>query len=199
MKLQTLLFLLLSSIFSQLLSQTNVDQENLIGQAIIQFENKIHDFGKCVDGDKVKHSYTFTNIGTSVLKIDTIKSSTTKIKMELSNYSLRPQEKAFLNIIYDSKGMSNEQVEGRIESKRITIVANTSPQNTYLIFRGIVYPETRRKTFLNTIEYNDFLFKKKGSTFSTSKDSVVNAKMSYHENICMLKSPCPIVNGKSND
>lgn len=103
----------------------------------ISFPETIHDFGEIQEGEKVTHEFAFTNTGSNALVISNAKGSCGCTVPDWPREPIPPGESAVIKVQYDSKGKG--QPEGRAESKRVTITANTDPANSYLTIKGKVF------------------------------------------------------------
>lgn len=102
----------------------------------IKFKKKTHDFGKVLQGEVVKHSFTFTNTGDMTLLVNNVRSS---CGCTVSNYSKKPISSGGsgkIEVSFNShrrKGMQN---------KTITVTSNSIPNTTTLhIKANVVLPE----------------------------------------------------------
>ena len=94
--------------------------------ARFKFTEYSYDFGVLVEGEKVAHNFKFKNIGGTDLIIT---SASSTCGCTISNYPkepVKPGEEASIEVIFDSSGKMG------IQHKRITLLANTIPNRTYL-------------------------------------------------------------------
>jgi hypothetical protein len=103
----------------------------------VSFPETIFDFGEIEEGEKVTHVYAFKNTGTHPLIISNAKGSCGCTVPDWPREPIPPGESGEIKVQYDSKGKG--QPEGRAESKRVTITANTDPANSYLTIKGKVF------------------------------------------------------------
>jgi len=103
----------------------------------VSFPETIFDFGEIEEGEKVTHVYPFKNTGSHPLIISNAKGSCGCTVPDWPREPIPPGESGEIRVQYDSKGKG--QVEGRAESKRVTITANTDPANSYLTIKGKVF------------------------------------------------------------
>jgi hypothetical protein len=101
-------------------------------QPKFSFEETSFDFGTIEEGEKVSHVYKFTNSGSKDLKIYTIKSSCGCAIPEWPKEAIAPGEAGEIKITFDSTGKLG------VQSKRVTIYAETEPQTTFLFVVGEV-------------------------------------------------------------
>ena len=103
---------------------------------VIEFKEITHDFGKVIRGEIVSFSFTFVNKGESDLLIADISSSCGCTATEYPDTPIRPGEKNFIKVSFDSNGRKGFQ------NKTITIAANTQPPTTMLSIKAmVVMPE----------------------------------------------------------
>lgn len=102
----------------------------------IDFEETEHDFGMVMEGEKVVHEYKFTNTGDEPLIISNAKGSCGCTVPDWPREPIAPGESNTIKVQFDSKNKG--KVGGGLQSKRVTITANTDPVNTYLTIKGKV-------------------------------------------------------------
>lgn len=105
----------------------------------LEFSEATFDFGEVMEGEKVNHSYEFTNTGSEPLIISNAKGSCGCTVPNWPRNPIAPGETASIDVAFDSKGKG--KVGGNLQSKRVTITANTDPANTYLTIKGKVNKE----------------------------------------------------------
>ncbi len=97
------------------------------------------DFGEVMEGEKVQHDYPIKNTGDEPLIISNAKGSCGCTVPEWPREPIAPGETAMIKVQFDSKGKG--KVGGNLQSKRVTITANTDPAQTYLTIKGKVNKE----------------------------------------------------------
>lgn len=97
----------------------------------ISFANETFDFGTVKKGEKVEHSYTFTNTGEEPLIISNAKASCGCTVPTWPKEPIAPGETAEIPVIFDAKSPGNQ-------TKTITVTANTTPPQTRLTIKGQV-------------------------------------------------------------
>ena len=102
----------------------------------ITFDEPTFDFGEVMEGEKVTHDYTFTNTGDEPLVISNAKGSCGCTVPDWPREPIAVGESASIKVMFDTKGKGS--TDGRAQSKRVTITANTDPVNTYLTIKGAV-------------------------------------------------------------
>jgi hypothetical protein len=102
----------------------------------IKFEKKTHDFGKIIQGEIVKHNFTFTNEGEMSLLITNVRSTCGCTVGEYPKKPIPPGGEGKIEVTFNShrrKGM---------QKKSITITTNSVPNTTTLnIKANVVVPE----------------------------------------------------------
>lgn len=103
----------------------------------ITFEKIEFDFGEVDQGEKVRHTYKFTNTGDIPLIISNAKGSCGCTIPSWPKDPIFPGETGTMEVEFNTKGKKGKQ------SKRVTITANTDPAITFLTIKGMVnVPET---------------------------------------------------------
>ena len=96
---------------------------NSDGQAAIQFENTIHDFGKISQGEVVSFTFFYENVGSANLIVKDVKASCGCTIPKWTKEPLSQGEKGKIVVTFDSSGRSGKQ------HKVITVSSNSSPNN----------------------------------------------------------------------
>jgi len=99
---------------------------------IFRWSTKVHDFGWVKEGDKVKFSYHFTNVGSEPLIILEANADCGCTVPSYSKKPVPPGGSGSLDVIFDTKSKAGRQ------DKKITILANTIPNYTDLRIQGMV-------------------------------------------------------------
>lgn len=109
------------------------DSVDVSGAPAIQFEDKEFDFGTITEGEKVKHTFEFTNKGKSPLLITEVNPScgctTTK---GWPKEPIHPGESGEIAIEFDSNRRPGQT------NKTITVTTNSIPSTTVLKLKGLV-------------------------------------------------------------
>ena len=109
-----------------------IDDADAEEQAILTFDEPIHEYGILKQGDVYEHDYTFTNTGNKDLYIlDT----TTSCGCTVGSYSeeaIKPGKSGKISVKFDTKGKSKEQ------EKQIKVYSNTFVNETVLTLSGFV-------------------------------------------------------------
>lgn len=98
----------------------------------IAFEHTDFDFGVIDDGEKVRHTYKFTNTGNEPLVISSAKGSCGCTVPKWPTDPIAPGGSGQIDVEFDSKGKPGKQ------TKRVTVTANTVPAQTFLNISGTV-------------------------------------------------------------
>lgn len=99
---------------------------------VMEFEDSNFNFGTITSGEKVSHVFKFTNTGDVPLVITNVKGSCGCTVPFYPKVPILPGESSEIEVSYDSKNK-----EG-LQSKRVTITANTDPATFYLSVKGEV-------------------------------------------------------------
>jgi hypothetical protein len=102
----------------------------------IKFDEEVYDWGTIMDGELVTQEFEFTNTGKEPLVITNAKGSCGCTVPEWPIDAIAPGKTGVIKIIFDSKGKG--AVGGKVDSKRVTITANTDPNDTYLTLKGTI-------------------------------------------------------------
>lgn len=101
-----------------------------------KFEETSFDFGVLVEGEKVKHSFKYKNVGNTDLIISSVSTTCGCTVPSFSKKPLKPGQEEELEVVFSSSGKHGMQ------HKTITILANTQPNRTYLeIISEVVAPD----------------------------------------------------------
>ena len=106
----------------------------------IEWAETKHDFGDIEQQDRVTHIFKFTNVGDAPLVILSAKGSCGCTVPHWPKVPVLPGESSEIEVMFDSTGKI-----GRI-SKRIAVVANTSPGSTQLQITGNVVDRTNQQS-----------------------------------------------------
>ncbi len=98
----------------------------------IEFEEKIHDFGKINQGDKVSHTFKFTNTGNEALIIKNVKTTCGCTVASYPKEAISPGDTGKIDVVFDSKGKLNQQY------KRIMVIANIPEESVNLTVKALI-------------------------------------------------------------
>ncbi len=98
----------------------------------IQFDETTYDFGTVMQGERLSHTFTFTNTGKSDLLISSATASCGCTTSQPPRTPIRPGEKGELKVQFDSKTK-----QGPVENT-IRVAANTYPTRTVLTIKADV-------------------------------------------------------------
>lgn len=98
----------------------------------IEFAELTHDFGRIVEGEKVKHTFKFKNTGQAPLQVISVKPSCGCTTPSYSKEPVAPGEEGFIEVLFDSGGKQGAQ------KKTVQVFANTAPRVTIITFAGEV-------------------------------------------------------------
>ncbi len=99
---------------------------------VIKFEKSVYDFGEVTDGDSVKYSYKFTNVGKKNLIIANAVASCGCTVPSFPKDSIAPGASSEISIVFNSKNRVG------VVDKTVTIMANTQPTETQVKLIGKV-------------------------------------------------------------
>lgn len=101
---------------------SNSTQSDTTGIAKIDFVEEVHDFGEVLQGERVTHTFKFTNSGDADLIINNVKASCGCTKPEYNKEPIAPGTEGEITVTFDSSNREGNQY------KKITITANSEPQ-----------------------------------------------------------------------
>ncbi|MCS6991784.1 MAG: DUF1573 domain-containing protein [Chitinophagales bacterium] len=102
----------------------------------VRFDATKHDFGEIVEGQKVRHSFTFTNTGQAPLVIQSAVGSCGCTVPTYSKEPIPPGGTGRIDVEFDSSGRVGKN------SKTVTVSANTDPNPTVLFIQADVKPRS---------------------------------------------------------
>ncbi|MDR1585204.1 MAG: DUF1573 domain-containing protein [Prevotellaceae bacterium] len=107
-------------------------------QAVIQFENKVHDFGTINEADgKVRHEFTFKNVGNSPLVINNVRASCGCTAPTWTKTPVEPGRTGSIIAVYNPAGR-----KGAFSSS-ITVTSNAAENQERLSLRGSIVPKMK--------------------------------------------------------
>ena len=102
----------------------------------IQFETMEYDYGTIKEGELVTYNFKFKNTGKEPLIISDARGSCGCTVPDWNKNPIAPGASDVIQVKFDSKGKGTE--DGSVQTKRVTITANTDPVNTFLTVKGVV-------------------------------------------------------------
>jgi hypothetical protein len=102
----------------------------------IQFEQMEYNYGTINEGELVEHVFKFTNTGKEPLIISKASGSCGCTVPDWPKNPIPPGGQGEIAVKFDSKGKGT--LDENVQTKRVTVVANTDPSSTYLQVKGIV-------------------------------------------------------------
>jgi hypothetical protein len=116
----------------------------------IKFEEELFEFGEITQGEKVEHTFMFTNTGEADLIVTSAKGSCGCTVPDYPKQPLKPGESAPIKVTFDPAGKSGMQ------SKTVTLTTNTeNGKETFVIKanvkagEGTTPAKSRTKTIIN--------------------------------------------------
>lgn len=100
----------------------------------ITFREYEHDFGVINEGDNVEHLFTFTNTGNEPLILENCKGSCGCTVPQCPKNPIPPGGTGEIKVVFNSQGKKN------VQTKKVTVVANTDPLETTLTIKANVTP-----------------------------------------------------------
>lgn len=103
----------------------------------MKFEEEAYEFGTISQGEKVYHSFKFTNTGNADLVISSAKGSCGCTVPTYPKEPIAPGESGVIEVVFDSNGKKGSQ------HKKVFITANTDPSSNVIAIKGeVLAPET---------------------------------------------------------
>ena len=102
----------------------------------LTIDKEVHDYGTIDQGANGECVFVVTNTGTAPLIISNCKGSCGCTVPTWPREPIAPGADGVVKVQFDSKNKG--KVGGGLQSKRVTITANTDPVNTYLTIKGKV-------------------------------------------------------------
>ncbi|MEO0898453.1 MAG: DUF1573 domain-containing protein [Bacteroidota bacterium] len=100
----------------------------------VKWGEEVHEFGTVTSGDKVKHTFTFTNSGDQPLELTRVKASCGCTVPNYSKEPIKPGEQGTIDVTFNSTGKRGRQV------KTITVTGNFEGLRKVLRIQGEVKP-----------------------------------------------------------
>jgi len=101
-------------------------------QAIISFDTSTYQIGTITQGDIVKKTFIFTNIGTDNLELINVIPDCSCTSPKWSTEIIKPQKQGFITVTYDSHDDVGKFL------KTITVLHNSGEGYTFLELKGFV-------------------------------------------------------------
>ena len=109
-----------------------------MSQAVISFDEKIHDFGKVNEEDgKITYVFSFINKGNSPLVINRVQASCGCTTPTWSKEPIEPGKKGSITVTYNPEGRPG------VFTKTITVYSNATDEELTLTIKGEVIPKLR--------------------------------------------------------
>lgn len=106
--------------------------ESEVKMPVISFDKTSHDFGRIIMGEKVSHTFRFTNTGQADLIISHVSSSCGCTVPTYTNQPVKPGETGTITVTFDSQNRKGFQ------HKTVTVMTNTQPNTTTLSIKAMV-------------------------------------------------------------
>jgi hypothetical protein len=112
-------------------------QNESADKPVITFEHTNYDFGTIKEGDKVSHSFKFTNNGKADLIIGDARGNCGCTVPKYPTQPIEPGESGVIDVVFNSVGKHGKQ------NKSVTLVTNCIPSTRVLTITGEVNPITQ--------------------------------------------------------
>jgi len=119
-------------------TENNLTPENVEAITSIKFDEESFDFGSITQGEKVEHTFKFTNTGENDLVIVSAKGSCGCTIPKWPKEPIAPGGQGDIFVVFNSEGKSNKQ------HKQVSIIANTEPATTVVSITGdVIAPDSK--------------------------------------------------------
>lgn len=98
----------------------------------MSFEETTFDFGVVNDGEKVSHTYNFTNTGNEPLILSDAKGSCGCTVPKWPREPIAPGASSQITVEFDSKNKAGKR------NQKVTVTSNTNPPQTFIYLTGEV-------------------------------------------------------------
>ena len=122
-----------------LIGHANAQSAKAQNGPVITFEKSTHDFGDIVQGDKVEHTFTFTNTGNEPLLITNVNVQCGCTTPIYPRDPVPPGAKAEITVGFNSAGKMG------LQNKSVTLVSNAvNPEANKITFTTNVLAEKKQ-------------------------------------------------------
>jgi hypothetical protein len=108
------------------------DSADVADAPVIAFSNDTYDFEKIKEGEKIDHTFEFTNTGKSPLIISDVQAGCGCTTPKFDKKPIKPGEKGTIEVGFNSAGQRGTQ------HKIITVYSNAQPAQSMLHLKGEV-------------------------------------------------------------
>lgn len=105
----------------------------------VEFDELSYDFGEIVEGDIIKHNFTFTNTGKTNLSIKKATATCGCTKPSFPFIDIEPGETGYIGVTYNSVNKDGDQ------KPEITVYSNADPKEITLYLKGTVKPKAKKE------------------------------------------------------
>ncbi len=171
---QVILLLVIVSTAISIKAQSALEKSDA-SIAEIQFMENTFNFGEILQGEIVQNVFEFENTGTEPLIITNVKGSCGCTVPSWPKEPILPGEKASLLVEFNSASKKGMQ------SKRVTITANTEPVNTYLTLKGKILLKEEAELLVEKREKDEKIDPNSIQLFPNPSSSVLNIDLSEYK------------------
>ena len=97
---------------------SKLTEKQLKNAPSIKFDERVFNFGKINQGEKVEHVFKYKNVGKSDLIIHKTRASCGCTAINMNKTIIKKGEEASIKVVFNSRGKRNQQ------NKTITIISN---------------------------------------------------------------------------
>lgn len=142
--------ILFASVLALVLMSCNEEEKKITTDIVteptsMKFDEEAYEFGTISQGEKVYHSFKFTNTGENDLVISSAKGSCGCTVPTYPKEPISPGETGVIEVVFDSNGKKGSQ------HKKVFITANTDPSSNVIAIKGeVLVPETEEQPATET-------------------------------------------------
>lgn len=142
--------ILFASVLALVLMSCNEEEKKITTDIVteptsMKFDEEAYEFGTISQGEKVYHSFKFTNTGENDLVISAAKGSCGCTVPTYPKEPIAPGETGVIEVVFDSNGKKGSQ------HKKVFITANTDPSSNVIAIKGeVLAPETEAQPATET-------------------------------------------------
>ncbi len=140
----------------------------------LQFVEQTFNWGEILQGETVQNVFEFTNTGTEPLIISNAKGSCGCTVPRWPTVPVMPGETASLLVRFDSKNKKGMQ------SKRVSITANTEPAITYLTIKGKILTKVEAESLVEKRSEEPEMDAASVQLFPNPTADVLQVNLSYY-------------------
>jgi hypothetical protein len=160
----------------------------------ISFDTQTKDFGKILEGEKLKHVFKFVNKGTQALEVQSVVASCGCTSTLLSKKSIKPGQDGQIEVAVDTSGRTGDL------SKTVTVTSNDPlHQQVVLTMTAQVEPEfalSQPSVYFGNVPKGQEVTKEITITVQSPKPASLLSVESNDPEVTVRMEPVPNTDGK---